>query len=81
MVPAAVVMLGAGLTPGEAISVAPSGIPLPPSDVVGPIPSAEVARSVGVVGIVPIWANAGLNPEMDITNAIITACFMGTFPT
>ena len=62
IVPAAVIVpvVGAGLTPGEAISVAPSE---------------------GVVGIVPIWAKAGLNPEMDRTNATITACFIGTFQT
>lgn len=72
-------VVGAGLTPGEAISVAPSGIPVPPTDVVGPIPSGEVAPSVGVVGIVPIWAKAGLNPEMDRTTTIMTACFIGIF--
>jgi hypothetical protein len=83
IVPVAVIALvvGAGLTPGEAISVAPSGIPVPPTDVVGPIPSGEVAPSVGVAGIVPIWAKAGLNPEMDRTNAIMTACFIDAFPT
>jgi hypothetical protein len=81
IVPVAVIVLvvGAGLTPGEAISVAPSGIPVPPTDVVGPIPSGEVASSEGVAGIVPIWAKAGLNPETDRMNAIMTACFIGTF--
>ena len=74
-----VFIVGAGLTPGEAISVAPSGIPVPPTDVVGPIPSGEVAPSDGVTGIVPIWAKAGLNPEMDKTSATITAFFIGTF--
>jgi hypothetical protein len=72
-----VIIVGAGLNPGEAISVAPNGIPVPPTDVVGPIPSGEVASSDGVVSIVPIWAKAGLNPEMDRTNAITTACFIG----
>jgi hypothetical protein len=43
------------------------------------MPSGEVAPSVGVVGIAPIWAGAGLHPEMDSTNAIVTACFIGTF--
>jgi hypothetical protein len=38
-----------------------------------------VAPSVGVAGIVPIRAKTGLNPEMDRTNAIVTACFMGAF--
>lgn len=81
IVPVAVIVpvVGAGLTPGEAISVAPSGIPVPPTDVVGPIPSGEVASSEGVAGIVPIWARAGLNPEMDRTTAIMTACFIGMF--
>lgn len=82
MPPAVIVLVvGAGLTPGEAISVAPSGIPVPPTDVVGPMPSGEVAPSVGVAGIEPIWAKAGLNPEMDRMNAIVTACFIGTFRT
>jgi hypothetical protein len=83
IVPVAVIVpiVGAGLTPGEAISVAPSGIPVPPTDVVGPIPSGEVAPSEGVAGIVPIWAKAGLNPEMDRTNATNTACFIGIFQT
>jgi hypothetical protein len=42
------------------------------------MPSGEVGPSVGIV---PIWADAGLNPEIDRTNAIITACFMGAFQT
>ncbi|MGA7806430.1 hypothetical protein [Bradyrhizobium sp.] len=70
-------VVGAGLTPGEAISVAPSGIPTAPTDVVGPIPSGEVTPSVGVVGIVPIWAKAGHTPEMDRTNTIMIARFIG----
>jgi hypothetical protein len=82
-VPVAVIVpvVGAGLMPGEAISVAPNGIPVPPTDVVGPSPSGDVALSEGVAGIVPIWAKAGLNPEMDRTDAIITACFIGVFLT
>ncbi len=79
--PVAVIVLvaGAGLTPGEAISVAPNGIPVPPTDVVGPMPRGEVAPSEGVAGIAPIWAKAGLNPEMNRTNAMVTACFIGAF--
>jgi len=63
-----VFIVGAGLTPGEAISVAPSGIPVPPTDVVGPIPSGEVAPSDGVTGIVlaipkgPLAVLPGLAP-------------------
>jgi hypothetical protein len=40
--------VGAGLTPGEVISVAPIGIPVPPTDPSGPIPSGEVTPSEGV---------------------------------
>ncbi len=39
---------GAGLTPGEAISVAPSGMPVPPTGALGTMPSGEVAASKGV---------------------------------
>ena len=38
--------VGAGLTPSDVISLAPSGIPVPPTDPV-PIPSGEVAPSEG----------------------------------
>ncbi|WP_029582634.1 hypothetical protein [Bradyrhizobium sp. URHD0069] len=40
--------VGAGLTPGDVISVAPIGIPVPPTDPSGPIPSGEVTPSEGV---------------------------------
>ena len=40
--------VGAGLTPGEVISVAPIGIPVVPTDPLVPIPSGEVAPSEGV---------------------------------
>ena len=46
MLPAAEV--GAGLTPGDAISVEPSGMPVPPTGALGPIPSGEVTESEGV---------------------------------
>jgi hypothetical protein len=39
---------GAGLTPGEAISVAPNGMPVPPTGALGTMPSGEVAESEGV---------------------------------
>jgi hypothetical protein len=39
-------LVGAGLTPRDVISLAPSGIPVPPTDPV-PIPSGEVAPSKG----------------------------------
>jgi hypothetical protein len=51
---------GAGLTPGDAISVEPKGIPVPPTDAPAPIPSGEVTPSEGVaVSGSSIWANAG----------------------
>jgi len=58
-VPAAV-----GLTPGVAISVAPSGIPVTPTDAPGPIPSGEVTPS-GTGAPVPTvtWAHAVLLPR------------------
>jgi hypothetical protein len=40
--------VGAGLTPGDAISVAPSGMPVPPTGAPGTMPSGEVTESDGV---------------------------------
>jgi len=40
--------VGAGLTPGDVISVAPIGSPVVPTDPLVPIPSGEVAPSEGV---------------------------------
>ena len=39
---------GIGLTPAEVISVAPSGMPVPPTGALGTMPSGEVAESEGV---------------------------------
>jgi hypothetical protein len=39
---------GAGLTPAEVISVAPNGMPVPPTGAPGTMPSGEVAESEGV---------------------------------
>ena len=39
---------GAGLTPGEAISVAPNGMPVPPTGALGTMPSGDVTESEGV---------------------------------
>jgi hypothetical protein len=39
---------GIGLTPAEAISVAPSGMPVPPTGALGTMPSGDVAESEGV---------------------------------
>jgi hypothetical protein len=49
--------LGTGLTPGEASSVAPIGIPVVPTNPSGPLARGEVAPSGGVS--VPTWAKAG----------------------
>jgi hypothetical protein len=40
--------IGAGLTPAEAISVAPNGMPVPPTGALGTMPSGDVAESEGV---------------------------------
>jgi hypothetical protein len=47
-VPPMVDEIGAGLTPGEAISVAPNGMPVPPTGALGTMPSGDVAESEGV---------------------------------
>jgi hypothetical protein len=61
MVP--VTPVGAGLTPGDAISVEPIGIPAAPTGALGPIPSGEVAPSEGVTVTAAAWANAGLHSK------------------
>jgi hypothetical protein len=43
-----VTLVGAGLTPVDAISVAPIGIPVPPTDAPGLLPSGEVALTEGM---------------------------------
>jgi hypothetical protein len=43
-----VVGSGIGLTPGEVISVAPNGMPVPPTGALGTMPSGDVAESEGV---------------------------------
>jgi hypothetical protein len=45
---------GAGLTPGDTISVEPSGIPVGETDEPVPIPSGEVAPRVGVGTAIPL---------------------------
>jgi hypothetical protein len=53
----AVDAIGNGLTPGEAISVEPSGIPVPPTGALGTMPSGEVTDSEGI-GVTAAWAKA-----------------------
>jgi hypothetical protein len=63
-----------GLIPGEAISVAPSGMPVGPTEVPtcepSDMPSGEVAAMPGVGTLGPIWANAELHPNIAVTAAI-----------
>jgi hypothetical protein len=51
--------IGAGLTPGEASSVAPNGMPVPPTGALGTMPSGEVAESEGVGITAACCATAG----------------------
>jgi hypothetical protein len=70
---------GAGLTPGEVISVAPNGMPVPPTGAPGTMPSGEVAESEGV-GITPACcAMAGLQSSAEAA-VIIRKRFMGGSP-
>jgi hypothetical protein len=58
--PSAEVPAAAGLMPGAASSVAPSGIPVPPMGAPGPMPSGEVTPSApGAPVTIPTWAIAG----------------------
>jgi hypothetical protein len=50
---------GAGLTPGDAISVAPNGMPVPPTGALGTMPSGDVAESEGVGITAACCAKAG----------------------
>ena len=55
-----------GLTPGDASSVAPSGIPVGATGAAGPMPSGDVMPSgdgPGDVGSPPIWADAEPEPN------------------
>ena len=56
--------VGAGLRPGDVSSVAPSGIPVAPTDPPGLIPRGEVTPTVGIAvsrSPTSTWANAGLH--------------------
>jgi hypothetical protein len=55
-----VVPMGDGLTPGDAISVAPNGIPAPPTDEPVLLPSGDVMPTEGIAVTAPTWANTGL---------------------
>jgi hypothetical protein len=71
--------VGRGLTPGDVISMAPSGTP------VGPIPSGEVAPSEGIavsgsVSGSSTWANAGLAQSNGQAVATINKSLMEDSP-
>jgi hypothetical protein len=74
--------VGAGLTPSEVISVESSGIPVPPTDPLAPIPSGVVTPSEGVaVSGSSTWANAALHPKADSKSATITDSLIVSFQT
>jgi hypothetical protein len=66
---------GAGLTPGEAISVAPNGMPVPPTGALGTMPSGDVVESEGV-GITPACCAAAWPQRRADAAVIIRKRFM-----
>jgi hypothetical protein len=69
---------GAGLTPGDAISVEPSGMPVGETAEPVPIPSGEVAPRVGVgVAIPPTCALAALQTKSAARIAALTDNLVG----
>ncbi|QHO74778.1 hypothetical protein ACH79_21235 [Bradyrhizobium sp. CCBAU 051011] len=61
--------IGMGLTPGDAISVAPNGMPVPPTGALGTMPSGEVDASEGVGITAACWAKAW--PHSKVEAAVI----------
>src|SRR5258706_5232732 len=78
--------VAAGLTPSEPSSVAPSGIPVMPTDPPAPIPSGEVTPSEGVAVVgsavsgSSTWANAGPAHNKDQAVETINNCLMKKSP-
>ena len=66
---------GIGLTPGEVISVAPNGMPVPPTGALGTMPSGDVAESEGVGITEACCAKAGLHKSAEAV-VIIRRRFM-----
>jgi len=65
--------LGSGLSPGDASSVEPKGIPIGGTGEPGAIPSGEVAPITGVgAPMPPIWATAGLHPKTIASTAAVS---------
>jgi hypothetical protein len=72
--------VGAGLMPGEAISVEPNGMPVCETPEPGPTPSGDVALIVGVGLAIPLTcALASLQMTSTAKIALITVNFIGTF--
>jgi hypothetical protein len=79
--PSAVVPATLALTPGVAISVAPSGIPVGPTGEPGPSPSGEVTPSgAGAPVIMPTCAKAGPQPNTAQATAVIRNGLMSKLP-
>lgn len=84
-VPEAIMPVGSasiGLMPGEVSSVAPSGMPVGPTDVPGcelpDMPSGEVAAMPGVGTLIPpTWATAVPQPSIAIAAAIHRRLILG----
>jgi hypothetical protein len=70
--------VGAGLSPPEVTSVAPSPIPVGPTAVPAPAPSGDVAPRVGVAGNVPTCAAASLQARNAASATAINANFIVT---
>ena len=78
--PGAEGLAAVGLTPGVASSMAPSGIPVPPTRAPGPIPSGDVRPMRGVVPApMPTCANAVPLPNKGQTIAAIKTPLMDAF--
>ncbi len=75
--PSAAVPAAEGLTPGVASSVAPSGMPVPPTGEPDPNPIGEVTpRGAGAPVTMPTWAKAGLQPNKKQATVAIKNRFM-----
>ena len=69
---------GAGLVPGAVNSVAPSGMPVDPTDVLGPVAREDVALS-GDMPVPPTCAKEAPQPRSDAARvAIMKRIFMAS---
>ena len=74
--PAGGATVGNGLTPGEAISVAPNGIPVPPIPVLRAMPSGEVTPIVGVGAAIPVTCATAAPLAKNTTQAVMSEVFI-----